>query len=156
MRIIKNKRGQFYIITAIILVAFAFQLVRSEKQKETKDSFKILYENYISEAPSALNNKNLSDFTQRFIEYGRTIDPNFEMAYIAVLNKKAEVYNGFKREIYINDVKLGINESREINVSEMAVITVGRNRYKFNIKGPEVNALFYSESDENINVFLYD
>lgn len=156
MKISKNKKGQFYIITAILLIAFAFQSVQSVKQQKPRDSFKELYQNYINEAPAALNNNNLADFTGRFLEYARTIDPNFELAYVAALKNKTEAYNGFKKEIYINDVLMNINESVEINASRGVTISAGKMQYQFSVISPEINALFRSESDNDVRVYVYD
>jgi len=101
-----NKRGQFYIITAIIFIAVIFSLVAISnyiKPNPSPDKFYQAAENYfyevsrvfdysLSEDPSNLADK-VDEFTTDFITYGTNIDPKMELIYIYGNEKKVVVMN---------------------------------------------------------------
>ncbi len=91
-----NKRGQFFILGAIILALALFVLmVKLNTFDETfliKD-FYPLSENYKTESVKVVNdaiaqggtitpNKALNDFTEKYVNYARTIDPNVGFVYV--------------------------------------------------------------------------
>jgi len=88
----KGNKGQFYILTAIVLcsIVFAFATRVADISAPYKKS-EFLYENYMQEAYIALNSaildsKNASErfilFTDDYTEYARTVDSNFSEAVI--------------------------------------------------------------------------
>ena len=91
-----DKRGQFFILGAIILALALFVLmVKLNTFDETfliKD-FYPLSENYKTESVKVVNdaiaqggatnpNTALNDFTQKYLAYARTIDPNVGFVYV--------------------------------------------------------------------------
>ncbi len=114
-----NKRGQFYIIIALLL-SFALFAVTYATNTITEpvlySNFNDVSENYIYESSSLINyllsiqNPNIkqevSFFTQDFLSYVRTRDPSFEM--ISFYSQDGDIYidNSFNEEWDINGEKL--------------------------------------------------
>lgn len=119
-----NKRGQFFILGAIILALALFVLmVKLNTFDETvliKD-FYPLSENYKTESVKVVNdaiaqggattpNKALDDFTQKYLNYARTIDPN------AGLNHLVPIKNiKFPTSISIPSIKNNMCLSSSLN-----------------------------------------
>lgn len=87
----KNKKSQFYIITAIFLCSMVFLLnVRTERVPESTIDFASIYSNFVDEAKHAVNtaiylNSNLSDdfsnFAGEYLEFAETEGINARLFY---------------------------------------------------------------------------
>lgn len=89
-----NKRGQFFILGAMIMALALFVLmvrVNTYEEKILLEDFPDLSKNYESESVKVVNdallnnldeNKALSDFTKDYVNYARTLDPNLGFVYV--------------------------------------------------------------------------
>jgi len=91
-KLLNGKKGQFYILIALILISYAFTLARQDVPvRKQKDSFQLLHEGYMAEAPIVVNNAvydeanataRLANFTNVYMEFARSSEPGFRMAYL--------------------------------------------------------------------------
>ncbi len=92
-----NKRGQFYIFTAIIIGLAIFSIISQSNKLEERvllENFNELSKNYADEAPKVVNEAlkenpdssmvagELGSFTNNFIDYANTIDPQLGIVYV--------------------------------------------------------------------------
>jgi len=149
-----NKKAQFYIITAVVLLVMTYGFFSPKLKYETDSTFRGLYENYLKEAPFAANTGNLEDFTRKFVEYGNTKEPNFGIAYLYIQSGDMTALNMIKKTIYINDRQLEFNNSLVAEKENSTTITFNGNQYVLNTSdSPQVKALFYSESGNSKKVY---
>ena len=100
-----QKRGQIFIVGAIVLCLAIFVLVAKVNKIERKiivKEFPYLAENYYRESVKVVNQailqgkdpeKALSNFTEDFVEYAQTIDPNLGLVYVYWNGSEAIVVN---------------------------------------------------------------
>jgi len=150
-----NKKAQFYIITAVILLALTYGFFRPKLTYARDNSFEGLYKNYIEEAPIAANSGNLDDFSRRFSSYAGTKVPGFGLAYLYVQNSNITVLNLVKKTIFINDVPLGFNQSAVMDRKNRTTLTLESGQYVFETSEyPKVLSFFYAESEGSKKVYV--
>ena len=150
-----NKKAQFYVITAVILLALTYGFFRPKLVYARDTSFEGLYKNYIEESPIAANSGNLDDFSRRFVNYADTKIPNFGLAYLYVQNGNITVLNLVKKTIFINDVPLGFNQSAVIDQKNRTTLTLESEQYVFETSEyPKVLSFFYAESEGSKKVYV--
>ncbi|MDD5651304.1 MAG: hypothetical protein PHF86_12960, partial [Candidatus Nanoarchaeia archaeon] len=98
-----DKRGQFFILGAIILMLALFVLivkVNTYEEKMLLENFPELTSNYKTEAPKVINDallnnqdpvNSIESFTGSYIAYARTIDPNLGIIYAYRNPKTGEI-----------------------------------------------------------------
>ena len=89
---LQSKKGQFYILIALLLISYAFQLTRQDVPvRKPKDTFQLLHEVYIDEGAIVINNAvyedanlpaRLANFTGNYLAFARSADPGFRLAYL--------------------------------------------------------------------------
>ncbi len=106
-----DKRGQIYILAAILLSVVIYSLsmiVNYVQQEEIKTEFKSLAENFEVEAPKLINSvlrngedpqESFTNFTFLFTSYAKTKSPNFKIFYALAYGDK--VYFGNFMDDYI-------------------------------------------------------
>ncbi|MEM4337126.1 MAG: hypothetical protein QXG86_03925 [Candidatus Woesearchaeota archaeon] len=150
-----NKKSQFYIITAVILLALTFGLSKPKIKYASDRNFKELCENYIKEAPFAANTGNLNEFTQKFVDYGKTKEPNFGLLYLEIRQDNITAFNLVKKTTYINEFKLSFNETLTTDRENQVIITLDKNQYIFNTSEyPKISVLIFSESENTTKVCI--
>jgi hypothetical protein len=106
-----NKKGQFYIIIAVLLSFALFSVTYATNTIEEPvlySNFNEVSENYIYESSNLINyllkNKDqdikteISVFTQNFLSYAKVRDPSFEMIYFYSENNVISIDNTFNGE----------------------------------------------------------
>jgi len=91
-KLFKAKKGQFYILISLLLVAYAYGLARAEVPVALpKDTFQVLREGYISEGGHVVNNAvyeganvtgRFAGFTTDYIAFAKSVEPSFRLAYL--------------------------------------------------------------------------
>jgi len=148
-----NKKSQFYIITAIILLALTFGFFGPKLTSEVDRTFTELCDNYLREASFAANTGNLEDFTGKFFAYGNTKEPDFGLVAMHVQKDNVTVISMLKKTIYINENQLSFNTTAIISRDNSLVITMGKGQYRFDTSEyPKISAFLYSESGETKKV----
>lgn len=112
-----NKRGQFYIITALILSFALFGVTYASNTIEEPvlfSNFNDVSQNYVAESTKLINNLlveqdsniqgELNDFTSEFLNYAKVREPNFEMVYF---------YSEGDQVHYVNQLSEGIEFEEE-------------------------------------------
>ena len=92
-----NKRGQIFLLAAIIIIAFLVivtAMYNSYREEVALEDFAELSENYETEAPKVINKaiekgevgqleaEALETFSQKFQDYAQQKDPNFGVMYV--------------------------------------------------------------------------
>lgn len=106
-----NKKGQFYLLTAVILATVLWASLPSQ-QEETivRPTFDVLRENFIAESPNVinyalLNEENVtevfSSFVEEFIRFGETRQVEFGVVYLIRTANGLEVGNFIGEEVKV-------------------------------------------------------
>ncbi len=165
----RGRRGQFYILTAIVLISYAFMIIRpSSVFQEKRDAFRELYQNFISESPVVVNNaiydganvsERFSSFAGSYADYSVTKSPNFRFLYILRDGDSMIVSNrlGESVNVSVGGSRYGVGDRSSISVSPADVgVDVAGISYSFGI-GPEayqVKSLFRQKSDGGLRVYV--
>jgi hypothetical protein len=166
-----NKKAQFYIFVAILLVTYAFAITRpATAPKQTVSAFKSLYENFISESPVVINHAlhNSSDvsavyelFVDDFLQFARTKEPNFRLVYLLVDGDTLVIGNRLKDTINVtanqNPYSLSSGKQLTLDKSDTAELIVNDIRYEFSFDETDVQlkALFRKEDKNEVRIYVY-
>jgi hypothetical protein len=150
-----NKKAQFYIITAVILLAMTYGFFRPKLTYEKEGAFREICDNYFKESSFAANTGNLEDFTQKFAEYANSKESGFGIVYLYAQNSNITAFSLVKKTIYINELKLEFNQTLVINKENSVTITIESNQHVINTSEyPKVGVLCYSESGNTKKVIV--
>ncbi len=150
-----NKKAQFYILAAVILLAITFGIFSSKKTiAKPTETLEELAENYIKEATFAANLGNLSDFTIKFHDFAVTKDKDFEMVYILSYSGNITSLSRIKSKIFINRHDLLFNESVNFEKEELTTVTIADQEYEFNTSDDGINAIFISSKENERRVII--
>ncbi len=146
-----NKKGQFYMLIAILLILHLMLVVMpSSAIISPTSSFRQLYENFMAESPQVINSgiyeDNLTErfrnFTAAYTDYARTKSPDFNMAYALLENEKVLVSNSMGYPINIT------TPSESFNLSSGTDIVINRtSNLTFYIKGNPYNFAFTKDTE---------
>ena len=150
-----NKKAQFYILAAVILLAITFGLFSAKKTiPAPQKGFDLLVNNYIKEAPFAANAANLDDFTLKFYSLAIATDPNFEMLTLNVMQGNISALSLIKSAIFINQYSLSFNQSLVFERQDSVAVSIGAQQYIINTTNTSLKAIFISQSENSRNVRL--
>jgi hypothetical protein len=148
-----NNKAQFYILTAVILLAITFGLFASKKTVEKPSgTFDSLVDNYLREAPLAANSGNLNDFTLKFYDFAKTKDNDFEMLYFYTQGGAVSSLSLVKSTIFINQYNISFNQSIVFDNIGEAVVSTGTAQYTINTTNDGLRAVFFSQKQGSRNV----
>ncbi len=120
-----NKKAQFYIFTALVLIGYSTLLLQSfNVVPEGSRNFRTVYENFVFESSQALNNalfeeKDVND------EYGRFLDSFISYSKMKKLN--IEVFSMLEHGDYVYFSNLMDNDVKILNINE--TIPAGSDTY---------------------------
>ncbi len=164
MILIKNKKAQFYIITAIVLIATVF--LYSSAQTETpkrQNTFREISENYFKEAPYVLNsalqnsenlNEKMENFTRSFISYAKSRNADMGIIYIYSINNTITMGNFMKETAAFGSTDLLANETRTFNLTAAFTVSLNSNIYHFNISNNEFKSVAKEYGEDYIKIEL--
>ncbi|MFH1053294.1 MAG: hypothetical protein V1740_02640 [Candidatus Woesearchaeota archaeon] len=149
---VKNKKAQFYILIAVILVGIAFSIVQaSETFKEPDQLFSQLTENLEKESSNMINNAiyeenviedEYNPFFISFIKFAKTRDPKFEAIYLLKNKDKITIYSEIKDAIVLKDGGSRINiyyqGTRSLTDKDIVTLTYNDIDYDFNFNQKDV------------------
>ncbi|MEM2954731.1 MAG: hypothetical protein QW625_02170 [Candidatus Nanoarchaeia archaeon] len=156
MRERKKKRGQFFIIGAVILgiiilsMTGIWNLALKGKGDVSQKKFQALCENYkreifeISKYAVASGNKSNEsdfnlDFTIKFLEYAKGSEPNFKLLYVYGNNGSATIFNATNYTLTVS-----------ISAASSSISWTSENDYSYaTITGTGIQ--WINVSDTNIN-----
>ncbi len=169
LSLFSGKKGQFYILTAIVLISYAFMIIRpSAVVQEKRDVFRELYQNFISESPVVVNNavydganvsERFSAFAASYADYAVTKSPNFRFLYILRDGNSMVVGNrlGLSVNLTAGGSIYSVSDRSVITISPAdAGVDVAGISYSFGIgtEDYQVKSLFRQRSDDGLRVYV--
>ncbi len=174
------KKGQFYILAAVILLAITFTVFalssKSNVFTKNEDTFEELHENYVREVSEVINNmiyeKNqadleeidldkLEDFTSQFMNYAKTRSPSFSLVYMFSYHEDVRVANHFDETIVVS--VSGVNSTVEagelvdLETSDIYVVYAFDNMYELERdQDIDFSAIFRSERGNEVRIFVHE
>ena len=107
--LLHSKKGQFYILIALLLISYAFALSRQDVPvRKSKDTFQVLHEGYINEGAVAVNSAVYGDasvparfanFTIAYLAFARSAEPGFKLAYLLKYGNQLVIGNRLGAEL---------------------------------------------------------
>lgn len=152
-RFIMSKKGQFYILIALLLISYAFALTRQDVPvRKPKDAFQLLHEGYVNEGAMAVNNAVYEDanvparfanFTSSYLAFARSAEPGFRLAYLLKYKDQLLIGNRLGAEL---NATVGGSSYLLAQNEDRLVQPVSANRVIMNVAG--INYGFSFSSDE--------
>ncbi|MBI2550035.1 hypothetical protein HYV83_02540 [Candidatus Woesearchaeota archaeon] len=164
-----SKKGQFYILIALLLISYAFGLTRQDVPiRKSKDAFQLLHEGYVTEGSAIINNAVYEDanvtarfsaFTNDYVAFARSAEPGFRLVYL--LKYKGQLTVGNRLDDALN-VSVGSTSYLVGSGSETAVPVAAASfkisgiSYDFSFSDEEIQlkAVFRSSDKLTIRVFV--
>ncbi len=106
-----NRKGQYYMLLALLLIVYLVASRISEAKTPTPpNSFRQLYENYMTESVKVMNSgiydgnltARFSNFTTAFLEYSRSRSPEFTLVYLLADRELVTVDNRLKETVNVS------------------------------------------------------
>lgn len=142
--ILQNKKGQFYILIALLLIAYAFTLTRQEVPvRKVKETFQLLHEGYISEGMAVINNAvyeeanvtaRFASFTDDYVAFAKSADPGFRLVYLLKYRDQLVVGNRLDSSLNVTLGNAGYSvgqNSEQAAVVSNATVRIGGINYDF-------------------------
>ncbi len=92
IRLFSSKKGQFYILIALLLITYAFGLSRQDVPiRKPQDNFKLLHGGFMTEGAAVINSaiyeeanvsSRFSGFTDNYLAYARSSEPGFRLLFL--------------------------------------------------------------------------
>tara|TARA_Y100000310_G_scaffold302635_1_gene340223 strand:+ start:59635 stop:60321 length:687 start_codon:yes stop_codon:yes gene_type:complete len=120
-----NKKGQIYIVAALILSVIIFdlsQVLNQLEQKKIEDNFEELSDNYALESSKLINSlinsekeilDSFSSFTLLFTSYSKAINPSFGLIYSLEYDENIQIGNFLNEPITVDN---GTTSFQDINI----------------------------------------
>ena len=169
MRLAKNKKGQFYIFIAILLITYALNIARPiPLAQEPIDVFKELYNNFLTESTVVVNNalyenKNVSEsfisFSNEYSDYARSRSSQFGFIYVLKDGDEIVVGNelGISVNLSITDASYNVSSdsTQTISAQDITVDVAGIN-YEFTTSSQEyqIQSLFRQKTNIETRIFV--
>jgi hypothetical protein len=139
-----NKKAQFYILTALILILIAFGLVQSTKTvQQAKSTFTETTENLARESAIAINQAIYSQedtdtaylkFFRNFMTYSRTKDTQFKALYALKQGKTIIIQNEIGETVTIKEKGAELENSANTTITAQPTITITYKNSQYPLK----------------------
>lgn len=169
LKIFNNKKGQFYILIALLLVSYAFQLARQEVPiRKQSDAFQLLHDGYLAEGSRVVNNavyeeanvtERFRSFTGDYVAFAKSSDPGFGLAYLLRYKDTLTIGNRLGAGLNVTaggaSFLVPLNSESTVPASN-ATLTVSGINYDFGFSGGDVQlkALFRASDRLTTRVFV--
>jgi hypothetical protein len=172
-----NKKAQFYIFTALVLIAYSTLLLQSAKvATDPTHNFKRAYDNFVFESDTVLNNALFSQvdvnqeyeaFLDSFVSYSKMKKLNIEVFSMLETGDYVYFSNKMENPVHIININETISSGTNTyflrsNLSE-AVLEVRddvfhENIYKFSIsnEGTDAKAVLRVRKGDKREIFVKD
>jgi len=170
----KGKKGQFFIFTALILIAFSTLMLSSNDVTPTPSkNFKDVYDNYVFESNKAVNNalfegadvrEEYDRFMRQFINYASQKKLTLEIFAIVADQDTYHLVNQMDEPVTIVDFDYTLGRDQDTfftrNVSELTIrvpdTVFHENIYKltFPDKETEVKAVLRVSKGQSTEIFV--
>lgn len=163
----RGKKGQFYIVIAIILLVYAFAVSRtSDPLSQQRDTFRELHQNFAHESARTINSaifeqanatQRFEDFAENYQQYTRTREPAFGFFYI--FSDGSSLALGNRLDISANysagntTATLAVTETTSIPFQNITIIVEGiSHAFAFDSTGYTAKAFFRQKNNEGTRV----
>jgi len=158
-----NKRAQFYILAAVILIGAVAIIVSNKSTLSLKkiENYRHVLDNYIYEGKIVINNavrdeKNISeemrDYTEAFIEYLNKRDMNSGIIFLFSRENKIHVVNYLNQKIQVKEeaAQLDFEEEFVMDFNDEVTLKIQNESYRYEFSYPyttELKALLINGVD---------
>ena len=169
MRMLQNKKGQFYILIALLLISYAFQLSRQDVPiRKPSDTFRLLYEGYLAEGARVINNAvyeeanvtaRFSSFTNDYAAFAKSSEPSFGLAYLLEYKDSLTVGNRLGANLNVTAGGTGFlvshGSERAVSARNATLLISGTN-YDFGFSSGDVQlkAVFRASDKLSTRIFV--
>ncbi len=144
-----SRKGQFYILISLLLIAYAFTLSRQDLPvRRPEDNFRLLHEGFVREGSVVVNNAvyagvNVSErfeaFTGSYMGFAKSSEPGFRLVYLLKDSGSLSIGNRLDSEI---NVSVG-NSSYAVSPSSQRIVAASD--ASFTLSGIAYNFRFSSD-----------
>lgn len=157
-----NKKSQFYMFGAVILISYVFFIVANKSSISTSEveNLEIYLDNYVYEAKIVINNaiysnenisQELNNYTESYITYAES--KNIDVGIVSLYSNDNQIFvaNYLKDSITVNTLTPVLNKAEERVVSYNNTITIEyqNETYYYYFSDPEkieLKTLFIKEN----------
>ena len=170
INLLHHKKGQFYILIALLLISYAFTLTRQDVPvRKPKETFQLLHEGYISEGAAVINNAvyeeanvtaRFAGFTGDYMAFAKSADPGFRLVYLLRYRDQLVVGNmldsGINATLGSTDYVIGSNSGQAVTASNATIRVAGVSYgFAFSQEGEiQLKALFREAGRLTTRVFV--
>jgi hypothetical protein len=176
-KMVRGRKAQFYIFTAIVLIAYALLTLQSTATGSTiSKNFKNLYDNFVFESATAINNAlaeqedvnaEYEKFLDSFISYSKMKKLNVEVISLLETGDTLYISNHMQSSVRIININqtLDPGATTALDRSDLseAVLEVRddvfhENIYKFSISnaGTDAKAVLKVRTGDNREIFVQE
>ena len=124
----RSRKGQFYILIALLLISYAFVLAKQDVPiRKAKDNFQLIHEGYLAEGPVVINSAvyeganvsaMLSAFTDDYVAFARSAEPGFRMVYLLKDGGRLAIGNRLDSQlnVTVSNVSYTVNSNSDLMV----------------------------------------
>ncbi|NQU79005.1 hypothetical protein HQ545_04515 [Candidatus Woesearchaeota archaeon] len=177
MKILNNRKSQFYILTAIMLIAYSLLLLQSlSVVPYSSKNFRHAFDNFAFESHAALNNalferedvnEEFEVFLESFISYSRMKKLNIETVTVLETGNRVYVSNHMNNPVHIINLNQTVDSGSyeyflRSAVSEMVLEVrddvFHENIYKFTIlsQGTDAKAVMRLRKGSEQEIFVME
>ncbi len=165
----RSKKGQFYILVALLLISYAFQLARQEVPiRVQSDTFRLLYEGYLAEGAKVINNavyeeanvtERFRSFTNDYVAFAKSSDSGFGLAYLLKYKDTLTIGNRLDTDLNVTAGGTGFlvpqGSERAVSATNATLLISGIN-YNFGFSGSDIQlkAMFRASDKLSTRVFV--
>ena len=157
-----NKKSQFYMFGAVILISYVFFIVANKSSISTSEveNLEIYLDNYVYEAKIVINNaiysnenisQELNNYTESYITYAES--KNIDVGIVSLYSNDNQIFvaNYLKDSITVNTLTPVLNkaEERVVNYNNTITIEYQNETYYYYFSDPEkieLKTLFIKEN----------
>lgn len=169
-KLVKNKKGQFYVLIALLLISYAFSLTRHDvPARKPRDTFQLLHEDYVNEGASTINNAvyedanvtaKLAQFTTNYLAFARSAEPNFRLVYLLKYKDKLTVANRLDTRLNVTigntDYLIATDGQQTADAANSTVKLAGINYdFGFTQEDIQLKALFRISDKLSTRIFVF-
>jgi len=138
-----NKKGQFYMITALILCLVTFAAIKSAQKTNivSSDTFETHVNHLMIESPKVINyalyrnhdvNASFQRFETEYLNYLNAINIELGLIYLINTNNQVMIKNSYNGTVTTNSQTIGYKQYIWVDEPNKQIVTVDGIDYNFN------------------------
>lgn len=136
-----DTKGQFYILTALILILIAFGLVQGMRPaQQATSAFTEITDNLARESATTINQAifNQQDvdatflkFFRSFLTFAKTKNPQFAAMYVLKQDDTLTIHNEMGSKITIKERGIDLESKENATIKSMSIITIAYDNHQY-------------------------